>query len=170
VTINPQVGQTLTPDYMVLIDEDSTKEMMKPERFRVCDSRLYCVDVEGETEYRDRDFVLFSIAQGDKRTDERTLSFFPLWSAAKDFAARGDDEFWKEAKAHFNTLKRNLLNSPDLTTKDSARLRTEYLEELKRLRKESVEESQLAAVGEPVSEAEKELRHMGAELDKLDNL
>lgn len=171
VTLNPQIGQTMTADYFALIDEDSVTETMKPERFRVRDSRLYHVNERGATnEYRHRDFVLFRVAQADKRTDERTLSFFPLWTAAKDFAARGDDEFWKEAKAHFNTLKRNLLNSPDLTRTDSERFRTEYLEELKKLRKESVAESGLAAKGGPVSEAEKELRHMGAELDKLDNL
>jgi hypothetical protein len=171
VTINPDISQRMTPDYWALIDEDSAEETMGPERFRVRKSRLYHLDEKGaEKEYRDRDFVLFRIAQGNKRNDERTLPFFPLWTEAKDFAARADDEFWKEAKAHFNTLKRNLLNSPDLTMPDSARLRTNYLEELKKLRKESVEESSLAAESEPLSEAEKELRRMGMELDKLDNL
>ncbi|MDR4484510.1 MAG: hypothetical protein R3B95_15090 [Nitrospirales bacterium] len=171
VTMNPQINQDMTPDYWVLIDDDSAAETMKPERFRVRKSRLYHVDGQGvEKEYRDHDFVLFRIAQGNKRSDERTLPFFPLWTAAKDFAARADDEFWKEAKAHFNTLKRNLLSSPDLTTPDSARLRKEYLEELKNLRKESVEESLLTSGSELLSEAEKELRRMGKELDKLDNL
>jgi hypothetical protein len=170
VTINPQVEQKMTPDYHVLIDEDNVDETMRPERFRVRKSRLFALDEQGaEKAYRDRDFVLFRIAQGVKRTDERTLPFYPLWTAAQDFAARGDDEFWKEAKAHFNTLKRALLNSPDLTTTDSARLRAEYLEELKKLRADSVMESTLAP-SQPVSEAEKELRRMGAELDKLDNL
>ncbi len=167
VTINPQVGQVLSADYMVLIDEDSAAPTMKPERFQVRQSQLY--DDSG-AEYRDRDFVLFRIAQGIKRTDERTLPFFPLWTAAKDFAARGDDEFWKEAKAQFNTLKRNLMNSPDLTAPDSARFRKEYLDELTKIRKDSVDEGHLAADGEKLPEAEKEMRSMAAQLDKLDSL
>ena len=171
VTINPQVNQAMTPDYWVLIDEDSAAETMKPERFRVRNSRLYDVDEKGvEKEYRDHDFVLFRIAQGVKRNDERTLPFYPLWTAAQDFAARGNDEFWKDAKAHFNTLKRSLLSSPDLTEPDYERLRDDYLEKLKKLRMQSVEESLLTAEGEPVSEAEKKLRRIGAELDGLDDL
>jgi len=171
VTINPDIKQTMSADYLAVIDEDSATAAMKPEKFRVRKSRLYHVDGGGaEKEYRDRDFVLFRIAQGDKRTDERTLPFYSLWTAAKDFAARGNDEFWKDAKAHFNTLKRNLLSSPDLTGPDSARLRIEYLGELQKVRKDAVDETPLAAESAPVSEAEKELRRMGAELDKLDNL
>src|SRR5262249_47249646 len=119
-------------------------------------------------EYRDRDFVLFSVAQASRREDDQALPFYPTWVAAQDFAARGDDKYWEDAKAHFNTLKRSLLNSPDLTRPDSIRLRAEYLEELKKRRKESVDESLLAF--EPVPEVEKELRSIGTELDELDNL
>jgi hypothetical protein len=170
VTINPQINQELTPDYWVIIDEDSAHKEVQPERFRVRGQRLHAVDPQGkEAEYRDHDFVLFRIAQGDKRTDERTLPFFPLWTAAKDLAARGDDAFWKEAKAHFNTLKRSLLNSADLTVPDSQRLRDDYMKELTKLRIDSVAESNLAPDAE-ISEAERELRRVGAELDKLDNL
>ncbi len=169
VTINTAINQKMTPDYWVLIDEDSKEETMNPARFRVRQSRLYSVDRDGrESEYRDHDFVLFRIAQGTQRNDERTLPFYPLWIAARDFAARGDDEFWKEAKANFNTLKRSLLKSPDLTGPDYERLRVEYLEELKRVRKHSVDEATLAP--EQISEEEKGLRNMAAELDALDNL
>jgi hypothetical protein len=169
VTVNPQINQPMTPDYWAVIDEDSAAETMKPESFRVRKSRLYFAHTTGaEKEYRDRDFVLFRMAQASRRDDERTLPFYPTWAAAQDFAARGDDKYWEDAKAHFNTLKRSLLNSPDLTRPDSIRLRTEYLEELKKLRKESVNESHLTP--EPAPETEKELRRIGAELDKLDNL
>jgi hypothetical protein len=169
VTFNPQIGKDMTPDYWVLIDDDSASKSMKPDGFRVRGSRLFEVNAQGkEQEYRDHDFVLFRIAQGNKRNDERTLPFYPLWTAAQDFAARGDDEFWKEAKAHFGTLRRSLLKSPDLTKPDYERFRTEYFEELKKVRKQSVEEATLAP--EPVCDEEKELRRIGAELDKLDKL
>lgn len=167
LTINPQADHPdpLTPDYRVLVDEDS--EQLAKGRLRVRGSRLFQVtDTGAVEEYRDRDFVLFRIAQAVKRTDERTLPFFPIWKTAQDFAARGDDSFWKEAKAHFNTLSRSLLASPDLTAPDAARLRLEYLEELKQIRKQAVENATLAASA--VSDAEKELRRAGAELDTLD--
>jgi hypothetical protein len=170
VSSNPDVKQMLNPDYWVLVDEDSAAATMKPELFRVSQSRLYHSGGNGqEQEYRDHDFVLFRIAQGVKRTDESTLPFYPLWTTARDFAARADDEFWKEAKAQFNTLKRSLLSSPDLTTPDSARLRSAYLEELKKVRQDSVNESNLGGE-KTLSEEEKDLRRMGAELDKLDKL
>jgi hypothetical protein len=168
-TVNPQIKQQMTPDYWALIDEDSAHKTMNPDLFRIRGSRLYFADAgREEQEYRDRDFVLFRVAQASMRDDERTLPFYPMWTAARDFAAQGDDNYWRDAKAHFNTLKRNLLNSPDLTRPDSIRLRGEYFEELKKTRKESVDESHLAP--EAVPEAEKELRRIGAELDQLDNL
>ena len=171
VSINPQIYQKLTPDYRVLIDEDSDSDEMNSDRFRVRKSRLHKLDANSkEQEFRDHDFVLFSIAQGEKRTDERTLPFYPLWTTAKDLAARADDQFWKEAKAHFNTLKRNLLCSPDLTVSDYKRLRGLYLEELKTLRKESVEESTLSAEAGSLSEDEKEMRRISDELDELDEM
>lgn len=168
VTLNPQINQPMTPDYWVLIDEDSRR--IKPESFRVRKSRLYEARAGGkEGEYRDCDFVLFRIAQGGRRDDERTLAFYPLWTTALDLAGRADDEFWKEAKAHFNTLKRDLLKSADLTQPDVKRLRDYFFEELKKERIRSVAEG-LAAHAEPPSESEKELRRMGAALDKLDVL
>jgi hypothetical protein len=171
VTINPQIKQSINPDYCVLIDAESGTQEMKPERFRVRGSQLYFVDGKGaDQEYRAHDFVLFRIAQAEKRDDERTLDFFPTWIAAQDFAARGTDAYWEDAKAHFNTLKRSLLKSPDLTLPDAVRLRTEYFDELKRLRKESAEESQMAGEDEAMSEEEKELRRMATELDTLDKL
>src|SRR5258708_1980863 len=168
IAINPQIGQVLEPTYFVLIDEDARK--IQQNRFWVRNDSLHYVNDQGEDElYRDHDFILFSIAQGDRRNDERTLPFYPLWESTKDLAARpiaDGDHFWKDAKAQFNTLKRELLNSPDLTAPDSKGLREQYFKELANIREETIKEGKLAP--QPLSEAEAELRQMADELDKLD--
>jgi hypothetical protein len=176
-TFNPDVGQNILPNYVALIDEDSAAATMNPERFRVRKSRLYYVDEKGdEHEYRDCDFVLFSISQGDRRSDEKTLSFYPLWDRAADFASHATDESWSEAKAHLNTLSRTLYNHPDLTTDDSERLRLHYLEEIKKIRVHAVERANLASPGPigkgPLSptEGEKQIRQVREELDSLDEM
>jgi hypothetical protein len=166
-TINPDRKELLEPAYYALIDQEESE--LERDRFWVCESRL----CHGETlassaPYRDHDFVLFSIAQGDKRSDERILSFFPLWETALDLASRPELHYWKDAKAQFNTLKRSLLKSPDLTKPDSTRLRDQYFEELKQIRSDAVMEGELK--GSELSEEELELGRIADQLDALDQL
>lgn len=163
-TINPDIGQILEPTYFALIDADARQ--IDPSKFWVRNSCLYYVDEQGKIEpYRSHDFILFSIAQGGKRTDERTLSFYPQWKTTQDLAARPGTHFWDEAKAQFNTLKRDLLNSPDLTQPDSKRLREQYLTLLKQRHQETIEEGKLAP--QQLSDSEAELQQIANELDKL---
>lgn len=167
ISINPDIHQKLEPTYFALIDMDEGD--VSPEQFWVRDNRLYYGDQADDAEpYRENDFILFSIAQGDKRTDERTLPFYPIWETAQELAARPELHYWNEAKANFNTLKRRLLNSPDLTKPDSTRLRTEYLQELMTRRSEAVDEGNLSA-GQGLPQEEIELRKIAQELDALDN-
>jgi hypothetical protein len=168
VTFNPQIGQTLEPSYFVMIDVDEAQ--VDQNRFWVKNHRLhYGQDLAGAKPYLENDFILLSIGQGDKRTDERTLPFFPLWLTAQDLAAQPDKHFWEEAKAHFNTLKRNLLKSPDLTKPDYQRFRDQYFEELAQRRKEAVMESELTR-GKGLSDTEDEFRQIADKLNELDNL
>ncbi len=166
--INPNIGQVFEPTYYVLIDDDARQ--IQQEHFWVRNSQLYYgVTMDSAQPYRQRDFILLSIAQGDKRTDERTLPFYPLWETTRDLASQptGEgDHFWKEAKHQFNTLKRALVNSPDLTVPDSKRLRDLYFNELARLRQEAIEEGKLGKGH--LSAIETELRQMADDLDKLD--
>lgn len=165
VTINPQIKQPLMPSYYALINEDEAK--IAQGEFWVKSSRLhYGKDMKSAEPYRENDFILFSINQGEKRTDERTLPFYPTWETARDLAQKPELHYWSEAKANFNTLKRSLVSSPDLTKPDSERLRTFYFGELKKLREEAVAESELKGKELPAMEAE--MRQMAEELDKLD--
>lgn len=169
-TINTDVGQILEPTYYALVDTvvgvDADAGQIDPSKCWVRNERLYYTNEQGKTEpYRDHDFILFSIAQGDKRTDERTLPFYPRWETTQDLAAQPGTHFWDEAKAQFNTLKRDLLNSPDLTQLDSKRLREQYLTLLKQRHQETIEEGQLAP--QRLSDSEAELQQIANELDKL---
>ncbi|HWS85127.1 MAG TPA: hypothetical protein VN207_12810 [Ktedonobacteraceae bacterium] len=168
VSINPAIGQRLEPTYYVLIDEDSSKIL--PERFGIRNEQLHYHDDQNNIiPYRAHDFILFSIAQGNRRDDESILPFYPLWESIRDLAARpisDDDYYWKEAKAEFSTLTRSLLNSPDLTSIDSKRLRDQYFEELKQIRQESIRNSHLKPQPH-LPQADVELHQMADELDRL---
>ncbi len=168
-TINPQlVGQVFEPAYLVLIDEDEA--LIDPSMFFVRDSRLYSGDDEATAQpYKAHDFILLHIAQGVKRTDERTLDFYPLWEKARDLAEQAStDHFWSEAKSYFNTLKRNMLASSDLVRPDFKRLIEGYLAEMGDLRKQAVGLSTLSA--KELSADEKEMLQISKELDDLDEL
>lgn len=166
VTINPDVGDTLQPTFFALIDEDEAE--IDRDQFWVKDSRLFQGSQQATAQpYRDSDYILFSIAQGDSRHDEMTLPFYPLWEAARELAGRPDLHFWKEAKAQYLTLQRSLINSPDLTRIDNQRLRNEYLEELKGIREAAVLASELAG-GIDLPKDEFELGQASDALDKLD--
>ena len=170
IAINPAIGQVLEPTYYILIDADA--QQIERDKFWVRNDRLYYGQTPDTTNLYDKhDFILFSIAQGDKRDDERTLPFYPLWETTKDLAAHptGDeDHFWKEAKAQFNTLMRELLKSPDLTIPDAKRLRGQYYKEISEVREETLKQGELAP--QPLAGAETELREMADELDRLDRV
>lgn len=168
IAINPDIRQVLEPTYFVLVDAEDTPA--ERERFWVQSDRLYYGrDQTTAKPYRAHDFVLFSIAQGDTRTDESTLPFFSLWTSAQDLAAQPNDRDWTQAKAHFNTLHRSLISSPDLTTPDERRLSDKYLREIKEVRERAVMQSQLAPSFGP-SDAILELDRVASELDELDEL
>ena len=167
VTINPDTGAVFRPSHFVIIDED--EQEIDKDMFWVVGNRLHYGDDDASAQpYNENDFVLFSITQGTKRTDERTLPFYPMWETARDLAARPEPHYWSEAKSNFNTLKRSVLKSPDLTQPDAARLMAAYFEELKKQREEAALEGDLAP--KEVGGDEKQFMRIAQELDKLDHL
>jgi hypothetical protein len=169
VTINPAIRQELKPMHIVLIDADERD--IDRERFWVIDSRLHAGQSrETAQPYRAHDFVLLQIAQGKRRDDERTLAFYPLWEKTLELAVKASDSrVWNDTKAHFNTLKYELITSPDLTQADYQRLRDTYLQQITQLRHEAVDLASRAGRGE-LSAEEQELRRIADELDALDEL
>src|SRR5262249_54147243 len=147
---------------------DADEATIDPERFCVRDSRLCVRNGAGPQPYREHDFVLFKVSQGSTRSDEQTLPFYPLWRQALEFAGTPDDAHWREAKASFITLNRALSASPDLTTPDSARLSTTYLEQLKATRNRAVDLGNLGADSSEPGPDERRLRDDADDLDDLD--
>jgi hypothetical protein len=169
VTVNPDIKQTFEPHHLVLIDEDEAK--VDRSKFWVKESRLhYGPSLEDAEPYCEHDFLLLQVAQGDKRSDERTLPFYPVWEKARALAMRAhNDHYWSEAKAHFNTLKRQLFESPDLTEPDCQAFLDQYLDQMKTHRKHAVaHEMMKPATGE--TELEGRMAKVADTLDALDEL
>jgi hypothetical protein len=171
-TINPQLNQSrLDPMHIVLIDAPNPTDHEK-KRFRVKNSQLFYGDSDVDAvPYRKSDFILLEIAQGTKRTDERTLAFYPLWEQTRKLGQQSakQDGFWQEAKAHFNTLKIAINESPELTRPDIKRLTSEYFNDMKEIRLGGAEEQQLSV--EPQSaETLKSYQEIARQLDELDEL
>lgn len=163
-TISPDIGQVLEPGYVVLINEDAQR--LESSKFWVRSSQLYYGNsLPTAQPYRANDFILFSIAQGESRSDVDTLPFFQLWKTTRDLAAHVGEHYWEDAKAQFNTLKRELISSPDLTEMDVKRLISQYMEEMRQFRQQTKLESELTATQLPPMEAE--LQRIADELNKL---
>lgn len=175
-TINPQINQTLEPVYLALIDTPGLNDLEKA-KFRVRDGQLYYGESDTSARpYRDNDFILLEIAQGSRRTDERTLAFYPLWQQTRrlGFQSAKQDGLWAEAKSHFNTLKIAINESPDLTKPDIKRLINGYLAEMKEIRQGSAEEQSLHAEeldkSKKTEDALQDYQRVAQELNELDKL
>jgi len=170
-TVNPQINQALIPSHLVLIDTPGLTEADK-KKFRVINSQLYHGDSdENAKPYRGSDFILLEIAQGTTRTDERTLSFYPLWQETRKLGMQSarQNGFWLQAKDHFNALKVAITESPDLTEPDVKRFHRQYLDEMKEIRTGGAEEANLKAEKQD-AEILKVYQEISKELDALDEL
>ena len=147
-----------------MIDADA--QQIDRNSFWVRDSQLYYgSDLASARPYRTNDFVLFSIAQGETRSEVRTLPFYPLWEKTRDLAQQPGPFYKEEAKAQFNTLKRQVRYSPDLTKADAERLVHDYFAELAQLIHETEQESHLAPTQLP--DTEEDLQRIAAEVARL---
>jgi hypothetical protein len=164
VGVNPAMGLDFQPGFHAMLDRAETE--VDPASFFVKDSRLH-EQVDGQLKpYKGSDFLLFSVTQGSRRSDERLLPFFPLWQTTQELAARPDPHYWDEAKANFNALKRAMLASPDLTRPDYKRLREQWLAELVERRSEVAMEAELG--DEELDEGERELADVAHRLDSVE--
>jgi len=170
-TINPQINQTLEPLHLALIDTPGLSDAEKP-KFRVKNGQLYYGETDNSAvPYRKSDFVLLEIAQGSKRTDENTLSFYPLWEQTRRLGlqAAKQDGIWVEAKSHFNTLKVAVIESPDLTKPDVKRLIDDFFNQMKEIRQSGAEEQTLEIEAQSVDTLQ-EYKRIAQQLDELDKL
>ncbi len=81
-------------------------------------------------EFRDDDYVLYSLSAALRRTDESTLPFYPLFQRAKQDAFRGGEENWKTAKATFAEVWQQMIVSPDLIPEQAEELFADWKKQL----------------------------------------
>ena len=157
------------PGYHVLIDAPETS--INPEQLWIRDDRLCIGDsLDTAVPYRDHDFVLFSVAQENERSDIQTLPFFPLWRQVQETAIKPDQDAWEQAKGSFRVLWRDLLFSPDLTTPQKDQLKQNFQSEMKRLREEAkgLDTMGVEKRGPAASEIDNDLHELNRILSELE--
>jgi hypothetical protein len=168
-TINPDIGQAFKPVYLVLIDIAEDDPNFHRQWFTVKDDRLYYgPDPTSAKPYRDNDFILLKVAQGTHRSDERLLSFYPIWQEIQKTAQVTvkdesqdpmlQEHYWKEIDNQWRTLLRAMRTSPDLTKADFTTFQTRYFNDLKGIRDDAMGRAPRKAAGSlaalPPEEAE----------------
>lgn len=95
--------------------------------FGVTDKRLvYGAAGSAGSDFRDSDYVLYSIHGDADRDDDRELPFYRLYEAALTAALGGTEEDWKRAKSTLLTLYQSMVLSADLTRDQADRLFDAY--------------------------------------------
>jgi hypothetical protein len=122
----PQFGTSFRPAYFALID----KPGVATDTLWVRNNQLVKgPNLKDAKEYRDADFVLYSIGCPDenRRDDVSQLPFEALWARAeKEAASPVEDPNFKNAKTMMVTLYQEIVGSPDLTEPQGDELADKY--------------------------------------------
>lgn len=144
-------ADNVRPVHFALID--LPEESLDVKRLWVKNDRLYSGDkADGATPFRAADFVLFSVVQSSKRTDETTLPFYPQWERVVGEATVPKPANWESAKANMLNLYQSLMLSPDLTRNQAFDLARLYKTEMKRIHEQAVEMATLGGAKREESE------------------
>jgi len=126
---NPDTGKPLTPGYYALIDMQESQ--VEADKLYVREGRLnYGESLATAQPYRQSDYVLYSIARSDTRSDTDTLPFYPIFEQVKQEASKGTSEAKESAKANMLSLWQQMALSPDLTIPQRNTLQNAYVAEM----------------------------------------
>lgn len=134
IELDPVLHGKIMPAYYVMIDK-SEREWDK-KKFFVKKSRLFYGDsLENAKEFREDEYILFSLLSRDRRDDYSLLPVYKTYEQIVDFAA-GFAEITDEDKKKITALLRGLnfeiMKSPDFTEPDGARQMNEWYEKIKK--------------------------------------
>jgi hypothetical protein len=142
---DPQAGDLFEPSYFALIDAKAGE--VAEDKLWVKDGELLYGDSANDaisfSNYREVDYVLYSVVQSDTRGDVSLLPFYPLFERIKQEATIPENNSWKRAKADLVALYQNLVLSPDLTSPHADALNKGYINKAKKLRKIALETASL---------------------------
>jgi hypothetical protein len=152
--IDPDAGDDMSPGYFVLVDMPEEK-LQRDYRLLVRKNRLcYGESFETARDFRDADYVLFSISSRPDRTDIDSLPFQSLWDRVLKEASVPKKDNWESAKANMLSLYQTMVLSPDLIRTHARQLARDYGTEMEQIFEDAV--SQANRSGEEAS-AEDEL-------------
>ncbi len=144
---DPDAGDALLPGYFALINKPETA--VDAAKLWVKDNQLcYGDSLSAAKPYRDADYVLFSLAQTDERSDVEMLPFQSLWDRVEQAALEPSDDHWKSAKANMLSLFQTLTASPDLTARHAKKLADDYKTRMIEAHQRAVEFSELPSFTE----------------------
>lgn len=135
VEFHPEVSHDLRQSYFALINKP--EEALNTNELWVIDDKLYKgKSFEDAKEYRDADYVLYSI-RGTEKRDVDGLPFDEVWERVQKEAMQPDDNSWQRATVDFVSLFQTMYLSPDLTKKQALLLKKQYWDEIIDLHKDS---------------------------------
>lgn len=132
---DPDAGDLLEPSYFVLIDDPSDNIGLS--QLWVKEGGLFKGDSTPQEPFRDADYLLYSIVKSSRRGDVTSLPFYPLFERAKQEASFPDDNSWSRAKGDMLSLYQTLILSPDLTRPHADELGSQYVADLKNVRRQA---------------------------------
>lgn len=155
---DPDGADNFSPGYFALLNNSDGK--VDPGHLWVKDNRLcYGTSLDKAISLQDQgagrnnplqeiEFVLYSIAQTDDRSDVELLPFYPLWERVQNEATQPGDDHYKSAKANMLSLYQTMTISPDLTEPQAGRLLDEFVQKMQQLHARAAD---LDALGAPVA-------------------
>lgn len=150
--IDPDAGDALGNGYHVLIH--APENAVDLARLWVVNGQLHTKDDSGKlVPFRAADYVLYSIAGAEARTDLSTLPFYDLWERVRGEAALPTEEGWKSAKANMVSLYQQMLTSPDLTHGHAQVLAGQFVEEMQQIRQKARQMASLESATESDEDA-----------------
>lgn len=127
----------ITPGYYVMIGKSAHN--WEPHHFYVKNNKLfYGQDSNSAVEFREGDYILFSLNQQPERNDYQLLPVYQSYQKIVDFAAQFDeisDDDKKKIGAMMRALNFEMMKSPDIIPAQGKKLMDKFYNDLK----ESVE-------------------------------
>jgi hypothetical protein len=136
----------LEPGFFALIDTD-VKNVNRA-NLGVVKGRLRSGTGASAPEYRENDFLLYSLCPLSRRTDTTELSFHHIFQTALRDAVSNESGSWERAKAGLVSLHQELLTSPDLTWPQVQQLMEEFSQ---KIRQEHERAKSYTVLGNPLS-------------------
>ena len=125
-------GDEFKAGYYILLNSDKP-DIDQSKLWVIGNSLRYGDNAATAKEFREDDYVLYSITASSSRFDEKALPFYEVWKSVASYATQLpqiDEKNWEIIRAKMFGLQDALRLSPDLTPKQATALFLQYKNEL----------------------------------------